>query len=251
MIINTAFTIGIISGFTIFLSNLLTWIQAYRKGRKIGEVKNSTSYKLFRKTVGETEISLGIFPITGTLLFSDIKPYVLEPHHDGYEENEILIKQRSRFYYLTCLIMLISGVILFLISTTLPFNFLISTYFSIATFQMEMSAGDAIWELFYTKPLFLASFIFISTAFSFSKTILLEDKSVSKIKKIMFYTFSIFILFVLYSVVYRLIWSNFNFMQIVYFIAGSFITSLVATLLNIVIAKIMVNLDAKKVDTAF
>lgn len=246
MIDQVAFQVGFLVTLATTLFSFTIWILAASKQLRIESVGilQAPVFKLFTTKINSIELILGWLPIGSFVKIAGMIDESLDS-----ESNETLLIQeyefRGRPLATKILVIMTSPSLLTIIgsiilSQTSPISFgeFLQTYFQINFFQRPIEDGAIIWNAFYTSPLFLLGFIFLFLGFSnivSNLSSILEEKYQNTFLLILLP----FLMLILGLVIYRLIWANLTWLNLLYFFAGGILMGIFSFIIALVLAKIL------------
>lgn len=246
MIDQIAFQVGFFVTLATTLFSFIIWILAASKQLRIESVGilQAPFFSLFKTKINTVELILGWLPIGS---FVKIAGMINESLDSGSNENLPIQEYefRGRPLATKILVIMTSPLLLTIIgsiilSQTSPISFgeFLQTYFQINFFQRPIEDGAIIWNAFYTNPLFLLGFIFLFLGFSnivSNLSSILKEKHQNTFLLILL-PFSMLLLGL---AIYRLIWTNLAWLNLLYFFAGGILMGVLSFIIALILAKVL------------
>lgn len=246
MLVNVAFSTGIIVSLAAFIHNISIWIMSSLNQVKVEKIGSCYGHKIYRKTINKIEISLGCFPSGGFIRLSGIIDESLDAKTEvkSYDFRGKSTLQRTLILSSGVLLPFTIGLLLLFGNSPLPLNEILLNYLSIAFFQLPLDSGNFIWELLYNDFIFLTGFSFLLTSVSTSVSTLYHincTNFVLQLLKVTTITTLYLFLFSLWVVLIRLVWLNFAITHIFFFFTGGIFAGALSVIPYIITAKVIPN----------
>jgi len=248
MLDQIAFQTGVFFTLATLIFTFTMWFLAAVNRLRIESVgvMHAPYTKIYEIELKAVQLILGWLPLGSFIKIAGMVDKTLDPNSNTVKDIP-LYEFRSRSLGTKVLVIMTSPILLIFIGlillniTTFPLLELLYIYLQITFFQLPLEAGTPLWNAFYTNPTFLIGTIFLFLGLGNIGTnlgSLLDQEYQNLTWLLLLLPLSFFFLGI---GILRLIWFNFTWINLLYFLLGSLLTGVIGFLFAILLAKLLPN----------